>query len=77
MTNEEVQLLKLLKPAGKHGRTLSNLNSRSGAERPVKTGHVTGNAATLDTALYRITKRGDGRLPTPQATQIEPGRIDA
>jgi hypothetical protein len=49
LSNEEVQLLKLLKAAGSHDRTISNLNSRSGAERLVKIGYVTDYAVTLDT----------------------------
>jgi hypothetical protein len=58
LSNEEVQLLKLLKAAGSHGRTINNLNSRSGAERLVKIGYVTDYAVTLDAVLYQITKRG-------------------
>jgi hypothetical protein len=62
LTNEEVQLLKLLKAAGNHGRTNSNLNSRSGVERLVKIGYVMDHSVTLDTVLYQITKRGDRAL---------------
>jgi hypothetical protein len=62
LTNEEMQLLKLLKAAGNHGRTISALNSRSGIGRLVKIGCVTGHAVALDLVLYLITKRGDRAL---------------
>jgi hypothetical protein len=62
--------LKLLKAAGSHGRTISILNSRSGAERLVKIGYVTDHAVTFDTVLYQITKRGDRALTN--ATELSP-----
>ena len=57
LTAGEVDLLKQLSTAGQHGRAIGVLNGTE-LQRLVRVGFV----ADIDTAKYRITKRGEEAL---------------
>jgi DNA-binding PadR family transcriptional regulator len=63
LTEEEEQLLKQLKAAGVHGRTIGS-PTPTGLIRLVRAGLVSDRAASLDGALYRITPLGEEFLAT-------------
>jgi hypothetical protein len=51
--------------AGVRGRTSSSLKSRAGLSRLVKLGYVLAQSASMDTAIYTITKLGCEALARP------------
>jgi hypothetical protein len=59
LTSEEVGLLKQLKAAGQHGRTISARGSRARLNRLIRAGYIEDYAPSLDPTHYRITKRGE------------------
>jgi hypothetical protein len=62
LTNEEVQLLKLLKGAGERGRTIREFDTRNRLERLVRARYVADQSTGLDLVHYRITKLGEDAL---------------
>jgi hypothetical protein len=62
LTEEEIGFLKQLAAAGKTGRTITGLKSRTGLLRLVALKYVTEQSVSLDTVLYLITHAGRNAL---------------
>ena len=62
LTLEEVALLKQLKAAGEHGRTIRAYNIRLAFDRLAKGGYVVARPTGLEMVHYRITGRGQEAL---------------
>ena len=65
LTQEEVELLKQLKGAGEHGRTIRAFDTRVRLERLVRAGYVADQPTGFDLVHYQITKRGEDALSDP------------
>jgi hypothetical protein len=58
LSESEIRLLKELKGAGEHGRSLSGVASRAALARLVKASYVAERAVSLDAVMYTITAMG-------------------
>jgi hypothetical protein len=58
LSESEIRLLKELRGAGEHGRSLSGAASRTGLARLVKASYVAERAVSLDAVMYTITAMG-------------------
>jgi predicted transcriptional regulator len=59
VTQEELEILKLLKIAGKRGCTVRAFLASAALKRLVKDGYVVDQQTALDLVHYRITRRGE------------------
>jgi hypothetical protein len=63
LSQADIALLKELKAAGEHGRTIRTYSTRLVLDRLAKGGYVVARPTGLDLVQYRITQRGQDGSP--------------